>query len=429
VPGATALLLLAALCGWWYFSDRIEDGSPDLSAVVGAEAARAAQPGISIRAIEALGDGSAVTLLAQGITADLVTDLSKVSGLSVIAPLRSDAPADARMAVGAPAIRYVVSGSVQLADEGLRLHVRLTDAQTGTQLWSERFDRPLSGLFAMQEELVAGILQILPAKVSEAELRYVAQHHTRNLEAYEYFQRGQQALVVRQHAENETARAMFQRAIELDAAFARAYAGLALTYAAEHRNQWTRDGVAALDRAFKLARTANEINPDVRETYWVLAIVHLNRGEHRQALQHLETAIRLSPSFGDAYALMGGIYAYMGRPAVTLPLLRTAMRLNPEASYLYFLILGRAYFALGDLELARVNLAYALLRNPVNVEARVYMAAVYARMGNKAEAIWEAEEIRGLQPEFSASAWMATHPLTDAGVRAQLVKALGGVGL
>jgi tetratricopeptide (TPR) repeat protein len=119
----------------------------------------------------------------------------------------------------------------------------------------------------------------------------------------------------------------------------------------------------------------------------------------------------------------------MGRPAVTLPLLRTAMRLNPEASYLYFLILGRAYFALGDLELARVNLAYALLRNPVNVEARVYMAAVYARMGNKAEAIWEAEEIRGLQPEFSASAWMATHPLTDAGVRAQLVKALGGVGL
>jgi tetratricopeptide (TPR) repeat protein len=317
---------------------------------------------------------------------------------------------------------------VQRVDDRLRLHIHLTDGESRKQLWSERFDRPLSGFFAIQEELVPKILQILPAKVSEAELRRVAQRHTRNLEAYEYFQRGQLALLVRQKAENETAREMFRRAIALDAAFARAYAGLALTYAADYRNQWAADGAAALDRAFDMARTAHQIDPDIRETYWVLAFVHLERRQHEQALQYLETAVRLYPSFADAFALMAGIKTYMGRPADAVPLLRTAMRLNPEAGYLYFLILGRTYFALGDLEQARVNLEHALSRNPVNLEARVYMAALHVMAGDKAAAAWEAEEIRALQPGFSSRTWLETFPLTDVTQKTKLVRALGELG-
>jgi tetratricopeptide (TPR) repeat protein len=281
----------------------------------------------------------------------------------------------------------------------------------------------------MQEELVAKILQAVPAKVSEAELRRVARPHTRSLEAYEYFQRGQAALLVRQQPENETAREMFRRSIELDAAFARAYAALALTYAADYRNQWTRDGAAALERAFELARTARDINPDMRESYWVLAFVHHERGQHRQALEYLETAVRLYPSFADAYALMGGINTYIGQPANALPLLRTAMRLNPDAGYLYFLILGRAYFALGDIEQARLNLEYALQRNPANLEARVYLAALQVAAGNRAAAEWESQEILVLQPGFSGRNWIATHPLRDVRLRTKLVDALDELGL
>jgi tetratricopeptide (TPR) repeat protein len=269
---------------------------------------------------------------------------------------------------------------------------------------------------------------MLPAKVSEAEMRRVAQRHTRNLEAYEYFQRGQSALLVRQRAENETARDMFRRAIALDAAFARAYAGLGLTYAADYRNQWTTGGAAALDRAFELARTAYQIDPDIAETYWVLAFVHLERRQHAQALQYLETAVRLYPSFADGYALMGGINTYIGRPADTVPLVRTAMRLAPQASYLYFLLLGRAYLFLGDLEQARVNLERALSRNPVNLESHVYMAALHVMAGDKAAAAWEAEEIRALQPGFSTRGWLDTGPMTDASQKAKLARALEQLG-
>jgi Tfp pilus assembly protein PilF len=156
--------------------------------------------------------------------------------------------------------------------------------------------------------------------------------------------------------------------------------------------------------------------------------VHLERRQHEQALQYLETAVRLYPSFADAYALMGGIKTYIGRAAEAVPLLRTAVRLNPEAGYLYFLNLGRTYFALGDLEQARINLEQALSRNPVNLETHVYLAALYVTGGDNAAAAWKAEEIRALQPDFSSRAWLETYPLTDATQQRKLVQALGELG-
>ena len=429
VGAGIAALLLAAAGAWWIANEREIAAPPgQVTAFSGTEAARAAQLTVTIRPFEALGDDAQAVLLARGMTADLATDLSKVSGLSVIGVAPASGYAGAVTPTDAPPIRYLVSGSVQRVDDRLRLHVRLTDAETGKQLWSERFDRALSGFFAIQEELGPKILQTLPAKVSEAEMRRVAQRHTRNLAAYEYFQRGQSALLVRQTAENEIAREMFRRAIALDAAFARAYAGLALTYAADYRNQWTTDGAAALDRAFEMARTAHEIDPDIQETYWVLAFVHLERRQHEQALRHLEAVVRLYPSFADGYALMGGINTYMGRPVDAVPLLRTAMRLNPEAGYLYFLNLGRTYFTLGDLEQARVNLEHALSRNPVNLESHVYMAALHVTAGDKRAAAWEAQEIRALKPDFSSRGWLETYPLTDVTQQTRLVQALGELG-
>lgn len=415
---AGTALVLAAAAAWWIQGERA--AAP--ARVAGAEVARAAQPTVAIRPFEALANDPREALLAKGITADLVTDLSKVFGLWVVSPSGGEAPSEA------PPVRYLVSGSVQRVGERLRLQVHLTDAQTGKQLWSERYDRPLDSFFAIQEELGPKILQMLPAKVSEAEMRRVAQRYTRNLEAYQYFQRGQSALLVRQKADNEIAREMFRRAIALDASFARAYAGLALTYNADYRNQWAANGAAALERAFEMAQTAYQIDPDIPETYWALAFVHVERRQHEQALKDLETAVRLYPSFADGYALMGGVKTYTGHPAESVPLLRAAMRLDPQAGYLYFLNLGRAYFFLGDLEQARVNLEQALLRNPVNLEARVYMAALHVTAGDKAAAAWEGEEIRALQPGFSGRAWLETYPMTDAAQKAKLVSALGELG-
>ncbi len=431
--GMTAFLLAAAVA-WWINGERVTSVPAGLAIPAGlatmasVEADRTAQPTAAIKSFEVLGNDPQAVLLARGITADLVTDLSKVFGLSVIGVVSTGGQASGEALTNTPPIRYLVSGSVQRVGARLRLQVHLTDAKTGKQLWSERFDRPLSGFFSIQEELGPKILQMLPAKVSEAEMRRVAQRYTRNLEAYEHFQRGQSALLVRQWAQNESAREMFRQAIGLDAAFARAYAGLALTYAADYRNQWGDNGAAALDRAFELARTAYQINPDIPETYWVLAFVHRERRQHTQALQYLETAVRLYPSYADGYALMGSINMYVGRPADAVSLLRTAMRLDPQAGHLYFLNLGRAYLFLGDLEQARVNLEHALARNLESLEAHVYMAVLHITAGDKAAAAWEGEEIRALQPGFSTRSWLETYPMTDVAQKAKLVQVLGKLG-
>src|SRR5258706_2699581 len=417
-----AALLLAAAGAWWIKGERI----PPMAST---EAARLAQPTVAIRPFEALGNDPQEVLLARGVTADLLTDLSKVPGLSITGFAPVDGRAGGEAPSNAPPVRYLVSGAVQRVDKHLRLHVRLTDSETGKQLWSERFDRTLSDLFAIQDELGPKIVGMLPAKVSQAELQRMAQRHTRNLEAYEYFQRGQSALLIRQSSANKTAREMFRRAIELDAAFARAYAGLALTYAADYRNQWSGNGAAALDRAFDMARTAHQINPDVPETYWVLAYVQAQRRQPEQALKYLETAVRLHPSFADGYALMGSINTFVGRPADSVPLIRTAMRLDPKSGYLYFLVLGRAYLFLGDLEQARVNLEEALRRNPEYLETHVYAAALHAAAGNKTSAAWEAEEIRALQPGFSGRRWVESYPMTDSAQTRKVMQALAEAGL
>ena len=424
IAGAAALALPIATGLWWSAGQQAVSLSPgpDLA----ADAAQA--PTLAIAPFEALSKDGQELLLARGITTDLLTDLSKSSGLSVIgfSPMEGRPRSEVWSRAES---RYLVSGTVQRFDERLRVHVFLVEQGTGRQLWSERFDRPLNDLFAIQDELGPKIVRMLPAKVSEAELRRMAQRHTRNLQAYEHFQQGQAALLVRQKSGNETARQMFRRAIDLDKTFARAYSGLALTYAADYRNQWTADAAGALERAFELARTANEINPDIPETYWTLAYVHAQRREHQQALKHLERSLTLYPSFADGYALMASVKTFAGQPAATLPLMRTAMRLNPTSGYLYFLVLGRAYFFLGNLEQARINLEEASKRNPEYLETHVYLAALEVASGGTPSAGWEADQIRALEPAFSAKRWLDNYPMTDNSQKTKLMQALDPLGL
>jgi DNA-binding winged helix-turn-helix (wHTH) protein/TolB-like protein len=418
--GVLAAGLLVAAGIWWSSAEHAKRMSRNADAVADATEL----PTLAVAPFEALGKDGQELLLARGIAADLLADLSKSSGLSVI----GFSPMDGRGGTEASA-RYLVSGTVQRIDGRLRLHVNLTEQKTGKRLWSERFDRAPNDLFAIQDELAPKIVRMLPAKVSEAELSRMARRHTRNLQAYEYFQRGQAALLVRQGSGNEAARQMFRRAIELDTTFARAYAGLALTYAADYRNGWAADGPGALERAFELARTAHEINPDVPETYWALAYVHAQRREHEQALKYLKGSLTLYPSFADGYALMASIETFAGRPAATVPLMRTAMRLSPRSGYLYFLVLGRAYFFLGDLEQARFNLEEALQRNPEYMETHVYMAALKVFLGDKSSAAWEADQIQALEPRFTAKRWLENYPMTDSGQRTKIMQALAQLGL
>ena len=410
----------------WYFQREGENDAASRRIESGTESSRAAAlPIVIVKPLEAVGEDPRQSLMARAITADLVTDLSKVSSLWVASGMElQDQSVQGAEQVRA---RYVVSGTLQGDGELLRLHVNLADVVAGRQVWSQRFDRQAKDLFAVQDDLVQSILAVLPVKLTEAEMLRLAQRYTRNLDAYEYFLRGQSALLVRRRAQNNLAREMYWKAIQSDPAFSRAYAGLAMTYALEYQQGWA--GNSALTRALDFAETAMQMSPDMPEAHWVVGFVHTQRRQHDEALRHLENALRLNPSYADAYALKCGIYTYIGRPAECIPLARMAQRLNPDAGSLYFLVLGRAYYFLGDSEQARVNLDHALLRNSENLEARIYLAAVHWSAGDRDAAEWQANEIRTLEPAFTVHNWLASYPLTDPRQKEQLVKAMQELGL
>ena len=376
---------------------------------------------VTVLPFEALGEGDAGdhAYLARGMTEDLVTELSRLAGLQVIAAShRSEGRA-----------RYLVSGSVQRLSQMLRVNVGLVDSEDGRQLWSERFERPFTDLFAVQNEILSRIAAVLPGKLAEAARERIASRYTASLDAYDAFLRAQSHFLARQADENDAARALYRRAIGIDPKFARAYAGLAMTYAIEPRLRPGVDATAALRRAGELAESARLIDASIPEVHWAIGFVHAQARRHQDAIRALERAIELNLSFADAYAFMGGIYTYVGQPARTVPLLRTALRLNPDGGYLYYLLLGRAYLFEKDVEQALINLREAARRNPADVETRLYLAAAMAAAGERSSAEWEKEQIRSLAPDFSLEAWLRSYPLTSAPHREGLARLLAAAGL
>jgi DNA-binding winged helix-turn-helix (wHTH) protein/TolB-like protein/Tfp pilus assembly protein PilF len=394
----------------------------EMEALDAADSRKGAPLSVTVLPFEVVGAGRDHQYLAHGISNDLTTELSRFSGLRLISGTGSAAAPD-------PGPSYVVSGSVQREAGLLRVNVRLIDPCTKEQLWSERFERPFRDLFAVQDEIIHRLVEQLPGRISDAEKQRLAKRYTRSLEAYDSFLRGRALFLVRRTEDNEQARAYFRKALELDPGFARAYASLAMTYALEFRLRPAAGSSAALDRAFELAETARLIDPDIPEIHWALGFVHVQGRRHEKALESLKKAIALDRSYADAYALMGGIYTYIGEPRRTIPLLRAAMRLNPDGGYLYFQILGRAYFFENDFEQALINLREATDRNPADLETRLYYAGALAAAGHLNDARWVAEEIRALDSGFSTRKWLETYPMTSRGQQERLAQLLEKAGL
>lgn len=417
--GFLAIALVAAVAQQRHAAERHADTGASAAA---HEAVDGAPVTVTVMPFEALGQDGEHRYLARGISNDLMTDLSRLSQLRLISP-----STDPRTA--AAGARFLVMGSVQRDAGMLRINARLVDSQTGRQIWAERFERPFGDLFAVQDDIVRKLTAMLPATLGETARRQIARRYTRNLEAYDLFLRAQSAFLVRQAGVNDEARALYRRALALDPAFARAYAGLAMTYAMDNRLRTPAESSASQARALELAESARLIDPDIPEVYWALGFVHVQGRRHEAAIEALNRAIALNPSYADAHAFLGGIHTYLGHAAQTIPPVRTALRLNPDGGYLYFMILGRAYLYENDMEQALINLREAAARNPADIETRVHLAAALAGAGDRAGAEWEAQEIRAMQPGFSAQQWLLSYPMRSEPYSRRLTELLAQAGM
>ncbi|NNE80008.1 MAG: tetratricopeptide repeat protein, partial [Silicimonas sp.] len=284
--------------------------------------------------------------LALGISETILNDLALFTDFSIRHVL------DNTRATTPP--NYVLQGSVARFGDRLRIAARLLDGGDGEILKALQFDRPFDDLLVIEDEIRENVLTEITGSINAEEKSRRARGYTENVDAYDVFLKAQSQLLVRTASTNSRARELYRTAIAADETFARAYGGLALSYAAEYRNGWVNDGHAALGSAMRFARTAIGISPDLPEQHWVIGYVLTQQREYGEAETHLRRAIEISPGFADAYALLGGIATYREDPEDAIPLLREALRINPNAGYLYFLLLARAYYFLGDYEQAHI---------------------------------------------------------------------------
>jgi TolB-like protein/DNA-binding winged helix-turn-helix (wHTH) protein/Tfp pilus assembly protein PilF len=393
----------------------------------------AAKPAVAVVPFANLGVAPEEDYFANGITADLITDLSKVQGLSVIAPGTAFAyqndDKEPRQISAELDVDYVVVGSVQRRNTAFRINVQLIEAGSERAVWGERYSGALNDVFDIQDKLTAAVIAALKVEIAPAEQTYLAARPTASVAAYDLYLRGLAEHGSRTEAQNLSARDLFEQAIALDPAFARAYTGLALTYSREAIDGWTDSPSQSLVLASELAEKAAGMDPALPQAYFVLGQVRLFQGRHAEAIAAAERAIEVDPNYADAHALLAWTLNYAGRPSKALSALERAMRLNPRPPASYLEILGEIRFVQDRYEDSASTFQRVLAVNPGYLRARMWNAAALARARMEDMAEWEAAELIVASPDLAITRLEFAFPFKDPRALENILAALRKAGL
>lgn len=371
--------------------------------------------------------------LSDGLSASILADLSKLRDLTVIARSSSFTLKGTTMTVQEIGedldAQYILEGSLQRLGERLRITTQLLDADKGRQLWAEQFDRGLSDIFALQDEITHEIISALKIQLTNVEQEHLAGSVPASFEAYDLFLKGQQVSV--NFSEESTAQAvdLYRKAIRLDPDYAHAYGALSVARIRQFLQGFTDTPARMKDRALELANKAATLDPDSHQIQWSLGYIHLYRKEFEEALVAAERAVSFSPNYADGYALLALVKNNLGQAEEVIPLIEKAKRLNPHYTWDYIYQLGRAYYALGDYERAVSHLLQAIERNESAGYPRLFLAASYVNLGQIDDAEWEITQMQMVHPEYTYPHLQKTMPIGNKQLFDRLFTDLHKAGL
>jgi len=368
---------------------------------------------------------------SDGITEDLITDLSQLSGLFVIARDSTFTYKGKTVRVQEVGrelgVRYVVEGSVRKAGNRVRITVQLVDAFTGGPLWAQRYDRELQDIFAVQDEVTHQVVSALEIKLTGKERNRAGGRGTTSLEAYDYVLRGEEYYLRITTEANAQARRMFEHAIALDPQYADACAFLGESYWMEWFSCWNQNA-QTLERALELAERAVALDDTLPHAHNVLSLVYLSQKRHDQAIAAAKRALALDPNYADGYADLGFFLTYAGRPEETFELVEKAMRLNPRYPAYYSWVLGQAHLLTGRYAEGIAALKVSLIRTDF-LHSHIDLVLAYSELSRDEEAKTAMAEILRISPSFSLEAAEQILPFRDPAVLERFLVALRKAGL
>jgi TolB-like protein/class 3 adenylate cyclase/Flp pilus assembly protein TadD len=390
------------------------------------------KPSIAVLPFDNMSDDQHQEYFADGMTEDLITDLSKISGLFVIARNSSFSykgqQVKARQVAEELGVRYVLEGSVRRAGAKVRINAQLIDATTGGHLWAERYDGELTDVFELQDRVTRQIIEALTLELTPEEDRRRQNLATENAAAHDAYLLGLSHYYRRTPEGFAEARRQFEKAIDLDPDYPTPYAALAKLFAQVDSMTYSR--ALSINRLDAAARARAEL---AKAEFWPSADLHvvrswlaLNKRQHEVAISEAERALELVPNDVDALEALAKAQIYAGNPEAGLGSVERVIRQNPVLLARPLLLKGLAAFAQGDLENTVLYMEHAFNLGSEEITFKGIQAAAYALLGRM-------EEAREAFAVFRGSRWggskelsraVVEFPFADAQVLARLAEGL-----
>jgi TolB-like protein/predicted Zn-dependent protease len=363
---------------------------------------------------------------ADGLSEDLITDLSQVPGLFVIARNSSFAykgkSVDVRSIARNLGVRYVLEGSARRAAGRVRINAQLIDAIGGGHLWAERFDRRLDDVFDVQDEVRAKIVDALAGRLRAAQIP--ERKRPTNLEAYDLCVRVRASIGQTLNAQKE-AHVLLRRAIELDPGYAECHRWLAMNIWAEWRNSEDSQG-ADLHTALATAERAVALDPNDAGNRWMLGYLLAVARRWQESDEQFAAAFNLDPNNADAWAIYSDLSVLSGRPKEAIDQIERALRLNPRPVWWYWWMLGQAQYAARQYDKAEKTLRR---EETFRTVSRRTLAATLARLGRLDEAHEESKLFMIANPRFTIRHWVVTQAVRDQAALEHFVEGYRQAGL
>ncbi len=372
------------------------------------------QPSIAVLPFDNMSGDRDQDYFSDGITEDIITDLSKVPGLLVIARNSSFAyrgkNVDVRTIGRELGVRSVLEGSVRRSADRVRINAQLIDAVDGGHVWAERYDRNLTDIFAVQDEVTSQIVAALKLRLDGSASKLSAK--APNIAAHDLLLRGRamMARTISNAGMFAQAEALYRQAIELDPNYAEANAMLSLLYSLNSQNGWNNHQDKSVREALRLGERAVTINAGDPWARYAAGTAHMLSGQLEQALVEAEAALTLNPNFALAHESQGVAHLLWGKPLEAVPHFERAIRLDPAFSAQFIHFLGWAYLLARKYETAAAYFRERILLVPETDFSRAFLSAALGQIGEIDEARHVWSELKSINPKYSFDEHIARWP-------------------
>jgi adenylate cyclase len=429
--GAVTLFVLALAAGIWQFYEHrptIEPASVEKMAFPLPE-----KPSIAVLPFDNLSGDSAQDYIADGISENIISALSKISEMFVIARNSTftykGKPVKVQQVSEELGVRYVLEGSAQKIGNRIRITAQLIDATSGHHLWSEKYDRDIKDLFVLQDEITLEIIRAMQVQLTEGEQASVIGKGTKNLDAYLKAIQAHEQFFRMNKDGSMKAKELAKEALVLDPNYAFPYATLANAHMLDVWFKFSASSKESMKIAAQAAQKALALDDSDPRVYAALTNLYIMQRQYEKAIAAAERQLELNPSGAQAYRSMGLTLYFADRAIEAIPFIEQAIRLDPYPSAITFRHLGGCYRSVGRYEEAITAYRKALKENPDDIFTHIGLASVYAKLGREEEARAEAKEVIRIHPKFSLADYAKSLHSNDQSKMDDYIECLRKAGL